>query len=72
MHDGAVNLLLMAHPALCACFRQKLYKDEQCWATCHYHWQLACRDNKAKLMARQWIIQDDKGKVVDQVAGPGR
>ncbi|KAL0034138.1 hypothetical protein WJX79_011127 [Trebouxia sp. C0005] len=28
-------------------------------------------DNKAKLMGRQWIIQDDKGKVVDQVAGPG-
>ena len=23
-------------------------------------------------MGRQWIIQDDKGKVVDQVAGPGR
>lgn len=28
-------------------------------------------DNKAKLMGRQWIIQDDKGKIVDQVAGPG-
>ncbi|KAL0039740.1 hypothetical protein WJX77_006595 [Trebouxia sp. C0004] len=28
-------------------------------------------DNKAKLMGRQWIIKDDKGKVVDQVAGPG-
>lgn len=28
-------------------------------------------DNKAKLMGRQWIIQDDKGKVVDQITGPG-
>lgn len=44
----------------------------QRWATCRYHWQLACRDNKAKLMGRQWIIQDDKGKVVDQITGPGR
>lgn len=74
MHWCTMTLLIYsAYPALCAWFnRQALYKDEQWWATRHHHWQMACRDNKAKLMGRQWIIQDDKGKVVDQVAGPGR
>lgn len=28
-------------------------------------------DSKAQLMSRQWVIQDDKGKTVDEVAGPG-
>ena len=31
----------------------------------------ACRDHRTQLMSRRWVIQDDKGKVVDQVAGPG-
>ena len=30
-----------------------------------------CRDQKAQLMSRKWTIEDDKGKVVDQIAGPG-
>ena len=30
-----------------------------------------CRDQKAQLMSRKWIIEDDKGQVVDQIAGPG-
>ena len=34
--------------------------------------QFGCREHKVQLMSRKWIIQDDQGKVVDQVAGPGK
>ena len=30
-----------------------------------------CRNSKVQLLSRHWIIQDDKGRVVDEIRGPG-
>ena len=30
-----------------------------------------CRDQKAQLMSRHWVIENDKGKVVDEVRDVG-